>query len=88
MPSMPYKKLIRILDIETSEIVGKGGNSMKKKVIPFILIGVMATLFNLINVSDNGLRIDLWFFYTANIVFMLSHIVAAIVSFRNKDTNK
>ncbi|MDR2599155.1 MAG: hypothetical protein LBC73_02660 [Oscillospiraceae bacterium] len=58
---------------------------MKKKVIPFILIGVMATLFNLINVSDSGLRIDLWFFYAANIVFMLSHIVAAIVSFRSKD---
>ena len=55
---------------------------MKKKVFPFVAIGVMAALFNIMQVG--GTWPD-WAIYAANILFASCNIVAAVVSFRNQD---
>jgi len=53
---------------------------MKKKIFPFVAIGVMAALFNIIQVGGTGPD---WLIYAANILFALCNTVAAVMSFRN-----
>ena len=59
---------------------------MRKNIFPFIAIGAMAAAFNIICVSgDDGMRVDMWFFSIANIIFMSCNIFAATTIFRNQD---
>jgi len=55
---------------------------MNEKIFPFIAIGVMAALFNIMQV---GGTLPDWFIYVANILFALCNIVVAVMSFRKQD---
>ena len=58
---------------------------MRNKIFPFIIIGVMAALFNIMQIDSDW---PAWSIIVANILFALCNIFAAVMSFRKKDNEQ
>jgi len=54
---------------------------MKNKILPFAAIGIMAALFNIMQVGEFWPD---WSIYAANIIFALCNIFAAVVVFKKQ----
>ena len=55
---------------------------MKKKIFPFIAIGVMAALFNIMQI---GMDWPARTIVGANVIFAACNIMAAVMSFKNRE---